>query len=76
MQTIFTEVSDTAKEKLGIGFIGAGEISILHAIALREIPNGELIDSESYTRKSTKRAQEEQCKRYDTLEELVQGSCD
>ena len=29
--------------KFGIGFIGAGEISILHAIALREIPNAKLI---------------------------------
>ena len=32
-----------ADKKIGIGFIGAGEISILHAIALRDIPNAELI---------------------------------
>ncbi|MBD3305428.1 gfo/Idh/MocA family oxidoreductase, partial [candidate division KSB3 bacterium] len=61
-----------AKEKLGIGFIGAGEISILHGIALREIPNAELIGLWNRTpERAVNRAKEEQCIRYDTPEDLV-----
>ena len=59
-------------KKIGIGFIGAGEISVLHAIALREIPNAELIGLWNRTpERAVKRAQEEHCKRYKTVEELV-----
>lgn len=61
-----------ANNKIGIGFIGAGEISILHAIALREVPNAELIGLWNRTpERAIKRAQEENCKRYETAEELV-----
>lgn len=58
--------------QLGIGFIGAGEISILHGRALREIPQAKLVGlwnrSES---RAVERAEEEGCKRYETPEELV-----
>ena len=61
-----------AKDKIGIGFIGAGEISILHAIALREIPNAELIGLwNRTTERAIKRAQQEGCKRYETAEDVV-----
>jgi predicted dehydrogenase len=59
-------------KKIGIGFIGAGEISILHAIALRDIPNTELIGLWNRTpERAIKRAEEEHCTRYETAEELV-----
>ena len=59
-------------KKIGIGFIGAGEISILHAIAVRDIPNAELIGLWNRTpERAIKRAEEEHCIRYGTAEELV-----
>ena len=59
-------------KKIGVGFIGAGEISILHGIALREIPNAELIGLWNRTpERAVKRAEEERCTRYQTAEELV-----
>lgn len=61
-----------SNEKLRVGFIGAGEISILHAIALHEIPNAELVGLWNRTpERAIKRAQEEQCQRYETAEALV-----
>ncbi len=60
------------KDTLGIGFIGAGEISILHGKALREIRNAELVGLWNRTaERAIKRAREEECKRYETPEELV-----
>jgi len=61
-----------SKSSLGIGFIGAGEISILHAIALREIPNAHLVGLWNRTEeRAVERAKEEGCKRYETPKELV-----
>ena len=61
-----------SEKKIGIGFIGAGEISILHAIALREIPNAKLIGLWNRTTETAiRRAKEEQCQRYATPEALV-----
>lgn len=60
------------KRNIGIGFIGAGEISILHAKALRDIPNAELVGLWNRTEeRAKKRAKEEDCKRYETPEKLV-----
>lgn len=60
------------KRNIGIGFIGAGEISILHAKALRDIPDAELVGLWNRTEeRAKKRAKEEDCKRYETPEKLV-----
>jgi predicted dehydrogenase len=60
------------KKNIGIGFIGAGEISIFHAKALRDIPNAELVGLWNRTEeRAKKRAKEEGCKRYISPEELV-----
>jgi len=60
------------KKNIGVGFIGAGEISILHARALRDIPNAELIGLWNRTaERARRRAEEEDCKRYETPEKLV-----
>jgi predicted dehydrogenase len=59
-------------KKIGVGFIGAGEVSILHGIALREIPNAQLVGLWNRTpERAVRRAQEEHCKRYETAEEVV-----
>lgn len=59
-------------KKLGVGFIGAGEISILHGLALRDIPNAELIGLWNRTpERAIQRAAEESCQWYKTAEELV-----
>ncbi|TVQ38132.1 MAG: gfo/Idh/MocA family oxidoreductase [Spirochaetaceae bacterium] len=60
------------KQSLGIGFIGAGEISILHARALKEIPEAHLVGLWNRTEpRAIERAREEKCKRYATPQELV-----
>lgn len=57
---------------LRIGFIGAGEISILHGRALKEIPEARLVGLWNRTEKrAVERAKEEGCKRYETPEDLV-----
>lgn len=59
-------------KKLGVGFIGAGEISNLHGLALRDIPNAELIGLWNRTpERAIQRAAEESCRCYKTAEELV-----
>ena len=61
------------KSSLGIGFIGAGEISILHARALKEIPEAKLVGLWNRTEsRAITRAEEESCKRYATPEEVVE----
>jgi predicted dehydrogenase len=59
-------------DAVGIGFIGAGEISILHAKALKQIPGAKLV---GLWNRSAERAKERAewygCKRYETPEELV-----
>lgn len=60
------------QKKLGIGFIGAGEISILHGLAIRQIPNARLVGLWNRTESTaTRRGKEEGCKAYKTPEELV-----
>lgn len=60
------------KRNIGIGFIGAGEISILHAKALKGISNAELIGLWNRTaERARRRAKEEECKSYETPEKLV-----
>jgi len=59
-------------EPVGIGFIGAGEISLLHAKALQQIPGAKLIGLwNRTTERATQRAAAYGCKRYDTPEDLV-----
>ncbi len=59
-------------EKLGIGFLGAGEISVLHGRALKQIRDAELVGLWNRTGETAiRRAREEGCRRYDTPEELV-----
>ncbi len=60
------------KSDLGIGFIGAGEISILHARALKEIEGAHLVGLWNRSeQRAIERAKEEGCKRYTTPDELV-----
>ena len=59
-------------EPVGIGFIGAGEISLLHAKALQQIPGAKLSGLwNRTTERATQRAAAYGCKRYDTPEDLV-----
>ena len=60
------------KRQLGIGLIGAGEISHLHARALREIPEARLAGLwNRNAERAEKRAAEEGCRRFAEAEELV-----
>ena len=59
-------------EPVGIGFIGAGEISLLHAKAVQQIPGAKLIGLwNRTTERATQRVAAYGCKRYDTPEDLV-----
>jgi len=59
-------------KKFGIGFIGAGEVSVLHAKALRDIPGSELVGLWNRTaERSALRAKEENCRMFSSAEELV-----
>lgn len=61
-----------AEKPVGIGFIGAGEISILHAAAVKEIPNAELVGLWNRTEaRAIERAKLYGCKQYKTPEDLV-----
>jgi predicted dehydrogenase len=56
----------------GIGFIGAGEISILHAKAVHAIPEARLVGLWNRTEsRAIERAKMYECRRYETPEELV-----
>ena len=62
----------TTNKPIGIGFIGAGEVSILHAKAVKSIPEARLVGLWNRTReRAVARAQEYQCRRYETPEDLV-----
>ena len=53
----------------GTGFFGAGEMSYVHANAIREVPNARLVGLWNRTaEKGRKRADEEGCKHYNTPE--------
>ncbi len=61
-----------ANKPTGIGFIGAGEISILHAKAVHAIPEARLVGLWNRTEsRAVERAQMYGCRRYETPEELV-----
>jgi predicted dehydrogenase len=62
----------STKKPVGIGFIGAGEISILHAKAVHAIPEARLVGLWNRTRsRAEERARMYGCRLYDTPEELV-----
>ena len=57
---------------IGIGFIGAGDVSLLHAEALRRCPGAKLIGLWNRTaERAEKRARQFGCKRFETAEDLV-----
>jgi predicted dehydrogenase len=57
---------------VGIGFIGAGEVSILHAEAVQQAQNATLVGLWNRTSQlAVERAKLYGCKRYETPEELV-----
>ena len=61
-----------ANKPTGIGFIGAGEISILHAKAVQAIPEARLVGLWNRTQsRAIERAQMYGCRHYATPEELV-----
>lgn len=62
----------SANKPVGIGFIGAGEISMLHANAIHAIPEARLVGLFDILRSQTEeRAQLYGCRPYTTAEELV-----
>ncbi len=62
----------TANRPVGIGFIGAGEVSLLHAQALRCIPEARLIGLWNRSpERGEERAHMYQCRCYDTADSLV-----
>lgn len=62
-----------ADKPVGIGFIGAGEVSILHAKAVHAIPEARLVGLWNRTESlAIERAKLYGCRRYATPEELVQ----
>jgi predicted dehydrogenase len=62
----------TAKDTLGVGFVGAGDISILHARAVARCPGAKLVGLWNRGQdRARQRAAEFGCKNYATPEELV-----
>lgn len=60
------------KKVIGLGFIGSGEISILHGRAVKEISNARLVGLWNRTRKTgEERAKEEGCRFYESPQALV-----
>lgn len=60
------------KKSVGIGFIGTGEVSQLHYLAVESIPNAHLVGVWNRTRSSgMQRAEQYGCNWYDTPQELV-----
>jgi predicted dehydrogenase len=60
-------------QPVGIGFIGAGEVSQLHAKAIQSIPEARLVGLWNLEPdRAAERAQLYQCRRYASAEELVQ----
>src|SRR3981189_127230 len=63
------------KDTIGVGFIGAGDIAILHAAAVKKCPGAKLIGLWNRSQDRAKqRAAEFGCKNYATPEELVKDS--
>lgn len=62
----------TASDPIGVGFIGAGDIAILHAAAVKKVPGAKLVGLWNRSQDRAKqRAAEFGCKNYATPEELV-----
>ena len=62
----------TAKDTLGVGFVGAGDISVLHAAAVRKCPGVKLVGLWNRGQdRARQRAAEFGCKNYVTPDELV-----
>jgi predicted dehydrogenase len=62
----------TAKDTLGVGFVGAGDISILHARAVAKCPGARLVGLWNRGQdRARQRAAEFGCRTYATPEELV-----
>ncbi|HUR53598.1 MAG TPA: Gfo/Idh/MocA family oxidoreductase [Gemmataceae bacterium] len=60
------------KDSIGVGFIGAGDISILHARAVAKVPGAKLVGLWNRSQdRATQRAAEFGCKNYATPAELV-----
>lgn len=60
------------KDTIGVGFIGAGDISILHAAAVKKCPGAKLVGLWNRNQeRATARATEFGCKNYASPEELV-----
>ena len=62
----------TTNDTLGVGFIGAGDIAILHAAAVKKCPGAKLVGLWNRGQdRATQRAAEFGCRNYATPEELV-----
>jgi len=60
------------KETIGLGFIGAGDISILHARAIEKCPGAKLIGLWNRSQeRAIQRAADFNCRNYETPEALV-----
>lgn len=60
------------KDSIGVGFIGAGDVSILHARAVAKCPGAKLVGLWNRSQdRAMQRATEFGCKNYKTPEELV-----
>ncbi|MBP3960004.1 Gfo/Idh/MocA family oxidoreductase [Gemmata sp. G18] len=60
------------KDTIGVGFIGAGDISVLHAAAVKKCPGAKLVGLWNRNQqRATQRATEFGCKNYATPEALV-----
>jgi predicted dehydrogenase len=61
-----------SKETVGVGFIGAGDVSILHAAAVRKCPGAKLIGLWNRNPdRAQQRAEQFGCRMYSSAEELV-----
>jgi predicted dehydrogenase len=61
-----------SKQVTGIGFIGTGEVSLLHAKAIKSIPTARLVGTWNYhLDQGIQRAKEYGCKLYASAEDLV-----
>lgn len=61
-----------ANDRIGVGFLGAGDISILHAKAVRKLPGANLVGLWNRSQdRARQRATEFGCKNFSTPEELV-----
>ncbi len=62
----------SASKPVGIGFIGTGEISILHGRAIKQLENARLVGAWNRTReRGVERTREWECRLYDTPADLV-----